>query len=139
VNRRIARWGLALTGAAVLATALATTPAVAHDRAGDNAAKAETFLAGTVVDKDTGNPVSDIRVTLRDVVTHDVLAADHTNASGRYRMEDLHEDEYGIWFAGRPKAHESGYLGCGHGVVPTWGEACSFGTGRVGVARLERL
>jgi hypothetical protein len=131
-----------LLACALLATTtLAAVPALAGGTASAEAPKGapDTFLAGTVVNKNTGNPVGGIKVTLRDVVTLDVLAADETNAAGRYRMDDLHEDEYGIWFAGRPKGYENGYLGCGHGVVPTWGEACSFGIGRVGVARIERL
>jgi hypothetical protein len=102
-------------------------------------AEPATFLSGTVVNQDTGAPVSGIRVTLRDVGSLDVLASDLTNSEGRYRMDGLHEDEYGIKFAGARRGYETGFLGCGHGVVQTWGEACSFGTGRVGVARLEKL
>jgi hypothetical protein len=53
-------------------------------------------------------------------------------------MDGLHEDEYAVKFNGARLGYETGFLGCGRGVVPTWGEACSFGTGPVGKARLEK-
>jgi hypothetical protein len=139
----------ALSAVAVLSTglALATTPASSEARdlpASSSAVAgtrlgAATYLQGTVVNATTGNSVAGIRVTLRDVVSLDVLASDMSNASGVFRMNDLSEDEYAVKFAGARQGYETGFLGCGHGVVPTWGEACSFGTGRIGKARLEKL
>jgi len=100
---------------------------------------APTYLRGQVVNQDTGTPVAGVRVTLRDVVSLDVLATDRTDRNGRFRMDGLFEDEYAVKFAGGMVGYETGFLGCGHGVVPTWGEACSFGTGPIGKARLEKL
>ena len=126
---------------ATMAAGLALT-AVPADAAPHHATAAKgfpTYAKGTVVDQDTGDPVQGIYVTLRSPSGDTVIAADTTNARGVYRMDGLDSDEYSIKFRGVPRGYENGWLGCGHGVVPTWGEGCTFAPGPLGKARIEAL
>jgi hypothetical protein len=98
-----------------------------------------TYVKGMVVNSSTGVHVSGVVVTVRDPVSLDVIASDTTNANGVFRMDGLHSDEYAIKFNGARRSYETGFGGCGHGVVPTFGEACTFAPGAVGRFRLDHL
>jgi hypothetical protein len=98
-----------------------------------------TYLKGMVVNASTGAQVRGVLVTLRDPVTLDLIASDLTNDSGVFRMDGLHSDEYAIKFNGSRRGYETGFGGCGHGVVATYGEACTFAPGAVGKFRLDHL
>ncbi len=97
------------------------------------------FMRGTVVNSATGNPVQGVLVTVRDVVTLEVLESDRTDLDGIWSVSGLTLDEYGIKVNGSSRGYETGFVGCGRGVVASWDDACSFGTGKVGRARLDRL
>jgi hypothetical protein len=127
--------------AALVAAAALVCPAASAARS-DALPKAggfPTYLKGMVVNSATGAKVSGVLVTLRDPVSLDVIASDLTNANGVFRMDDLSSDEYALKFNGSRRGYETGFGGCGHGVVPTFGEACTFAPGAVGRFRLDRL
>jgi hypothetical protein len=103
------------------------------------AAGFSTYLKGMAVNQETGAHLGGIVVTLRDPVSLEVIATDTTNANGVFRMDGLRSDEYAIKFNGSRRGFETGWGGCGHGVVPTFGEACTFAPGAVGKFRLDHL
>ena len=130
----------AACAAILLATAAVAAPdASATGRGAPAPAGFPTYLKGMVVNSATGAQVQGVLVTLRDPVTLDLIASDLTNASGVFRMDGLHSDEYAIKFNGSRRGYETGFGGCGHGVVPTYGEACTFAPGPVGKFRLDHL
>ena len=98
-----------------------------------------TYLKGMAVDSSTGAQLRGVLVTLRDPVTLDLIASDRTNDNGVFRMDGLHSDEYAIKFNGSRVGYETGFGGCGHGVVPDYGDACTFAPGAVGKFRLDPL
>jgi len=140
---------LAATAALVAPLALlAGTTGTAHasgaaDRARMVDAKSQaapaTFIRGRTVNAGNGNPIAGVIVTVRDIITLEVIDKDVTDAMGAYRFTGLTEEEYAIKFNGRGQGFETGFLGCGNRVVPTWGEACSHGTGRLGPARMDAI
>jgi hypothetical protein len=143
--RRRARLSAAaalLAGVALVSTAAAAPAhpagASAHASA-STTALIPTYVKGMVVNSSTGNPVSGINVTLRDPVSLDLIASDTTNANGVYRMDGLDSDEYAIKFNGSRRGYETGFLGCGHAVVASFDDACTFAPGPEGKARLDRL
>jgi hypothetical protein len=124
-----------------MAAAAFAAPEASASRSGPPTAHAgfPTYLKGMAVNANTGAQLSGIRVTLRDPVSLDVIASDTTNLNGVFRMDGLHSDEYAIKFNGSRRGFETGWGGCGHGVVPTFGEACTFAPGAVGKFRLDHL
>ncbi|HSS68608.1 MAG TPA: carboxypeptidase-like regulatory domain-containing protein [Nocardioidaceae bacterium] len=142
-RRRILRLvQAAVCGTALLAAGALAAPTASAAHSGANpgsqsAAGFPTYLKGMVVNSSTGAQVGGIVVTLRDPVTLDLIASDTTNASGVFRMDGLDSDEYAIKFNGARRGYETGFGGCGHGVVPTYGEACTFAPGPVGRFRLD--
>lgn len=102
-------------------------------------AEPATFIRGRTVNAANGNPIGGVIVTIRDVVTLEVIDKDVTDAMGAYRITGLTEEEYAIKLNGRKQGFETGFLGCGNKVVATWGEACSHGTGRLGPARMDAI
>jgi hypothetical protein len=131
-------------GAALLTAVAFATPTASASHSSSQPPRAAaagfpTFLKGMAVSSSTGAQLSGILVTLRDPVTLDLIASDTTNANGVFRMDGLHSDEYGIKFNGSRRGFETGWGGCGHGVVPTFGEACTFAPGSVGKFRLDHL
>jgi hypothetical protein len=136
---RIAR-ALAATAAAVALACSGLAAADASNHSPTSPAKGfPTYAKGMVVNSNTGNPVQGVLVTLRDPSGDTVIASDTTNARGVFRMDGLDSDEYSLKFRGVPVGYENGWLGCGHGVVPTWGEGCTFAPGPLGKARLDKL
>jgi hypothetical protein len=142
-RRSLAAAAAAVALTAPLAAVAATVPSASAAGAGGAVAsadaKVETFIRGRVVNAANGNPVAGVLVTVRDVVSLKVVAKDTTDAMGVYRVTGLTDEEYGIKLNGRRAGFETGWLACNRTVVPTWGEACSHGTGRLGPARLDRL
>jgi hypothetical protein len=141
VRRRILRAvQAAMCGTALLAVAVLAAPSASAARpASAPVAGFPTYLKGMAVNQATGARLAGIVVTLRDPVTLDLIASDTTNAHGVFRMDGLRSDEYAIKFAGGRRGFETGFGGCGRGVVPTYGEACTFAPGAVGRFRLEHL
>jgi hypothetical protein len=96
------------------------------------------FISGVVVNADNGNRLQGIRVSTRAVDELGVvLHADTTDANGFFKIP-VFRDEHGLRVNGGSRGFENGWVGCGLGVVPTWGAACTVGPGRVGQIRLDR-
>jgi hypothetical protein len=142
-RRRLRAVQAAVCGTALLAAAVLAAPAASAARpAGgpvQSAAGFPTYLKGMAVNQETGAHLGGIVVTLRDPVSLEVIATDTTNANGVFRMDGLRSDEYAIKFNGSRRGFETGFGGCGRGVVPTYGEACTFAPGSVGRFRLDHL
>jgi hypothetical protein len=139
--RRVLRSGQAIVCASVLLAAAVAAPSASASRSTQPGQQAgfPTYLKGIAVNASTGAQLSGILVTLRDPVSQDLIASDTTNDNGVFRMDGLHSDEYAIKFNGSRRGYETGWGGCGHGVVPTFGEACTFAPGSVGKFRLDHL
>ncbi len=98
---------------------------------------APSFMSGFVVNAANGNKLSGIAVSIRDVSHLSVsVGNDTTNSDGFFKIA-LFGEEFGLRINGRARDFETGWAGCHRGVLPTWGEACSYGPGRVGRIRLQ--
>lgn len=108
-------------------------------------------ITGRAVDSRTGNPLAGVRVAgvkvLESGATVRLTTMGVTDRVGRFWItlpaRYAHYDGLGIRFNGSRVGYEAGYAACGHGVVRTWGEACSFGDQpgrlwRLGRFRLDR-
>ena len=85
-------------------------------------------LTGVVVTDEGGLPLSGVRVEARHVVTFAVLSGATTGGSGEFALAGVAEDEVGLWVDGTARGRQQGYAAAGGGVVPTWGEAISWGS-----------
>ena len=91
------------------------------------------FMRGVVVDAADGDPVASARARIyavdqvRGGTPQRVVS---TSPGGVFAATGLVGDEFGVKIVG-PAGYETGWLGCGYGVVPTWGDACSHGPGRL--------
>ncbi len=98
------------------------------------------FAQGQVVNAATLLPVSGVLVSARDILDRSiVLASAVTNADGRFRLNGIAVEEIALRFNGNPVGYELGFASCTHRVVPTWGAACSAGTGYLGRFHLDPL
>ena len=124
-------------------TALALqAPASAHHAPSAHAAKADGFFAGKLVDPKTGDPVKGVTVKVFRINTDTLLGQDKTGSVGRFRIDGLAaaDEELDVRANGRAVDYESGWFGCAHTVVHSWGAACSFGQGRQATAfRIQHL
>jgi|GEM_PF-6157614 len=99
---------------------------------------AHSFISGVVVNAANGNRLRRIALSARDVTARTVeIGSDVTNRTGYFRMSVFGE-EFDLRVFGRARGFENGWVACDRGVVPTWGAACSVGTGFIGKIRLDR-
>ena len=84
-------------------------------------------LTGVVVTDEGGLPLSGVRVEARHIITFAVLASATTGGSGEFTLTGVTEEEMGLWVDGTSRGRQKGYAAAGGGVVPTWGEAVSWG------------
>lgn len=86
---------------------------------------------GKVVDQSTGKPVAGVTVKVFRINTDDLLGQDRTGSAGRYRIDGIPDadEELDVRVNGSAVHYETGWVGCNHKVVPSWGAACSFGQG----------
>jgi hypothetical protein len=129
----------AIATSALIATTAMSMPALADTGQPSSDKGAATYIRGVAVKAGNGTPIPGVLVTIRDIDDLSVVGSDVTNSNGVYRIDGLTEDEYAVKFNGRSVGFEIGFLACNKSVVPTWGQACSFGTGNLGQARLQRL
>ena len=95
---------------------------------------------GRAVDSATGNPLKGVLVSARNVVDRTInYAHTRTAADGTYRLTGVPEEEVGLKFNGSDVDHETGWQSCTHTVVQQWGNACSWGPGSNGRAKLQRI
>lgn len=100
---------------------------------------AHSYISGVVVNAANGARLRGIDVSARDVVDRtDVIGSDRTNRDGYFRIP-AYGEEFALRVFGDARGFENGWVACDKGVLPTWGEACSVGTGRIGRIRLDRL
>ena len=98
---------------------------------------APSFVSGVVVNAATGNRLSGIAVSIREPdALGTPVGSDTTDSNGFFRFAVFGE-EWGMRVIGGPRGFENGWVGCGRGVVPTFGEACTHGPGRIGRIRLD--
>lgn len=118
-----------LAGLMLLAMALLTLHAPAQA-----APRTDTgFFAGKVVNQANGKPVKGVLVRVFRINTDTLLGQDKTGSLGRFRIDGLdpvQDEELDVRVNGRAVGYESGWVGCNHRVVQSWGAACSYGQGR---------
>ena len=84
-------------------------------------------VRGVVVTTEGGVALPGVRVEARDVVGFAVLASATTGASGEFTLAGVTAEEFGLWVDGSSVGRQHGYAAADAGVVPTWGEAVSWG------------
>lgn len=100
---------------------------------------------GTVVDAISGEPLGGVTVTPTDESGAPISSlAAITPATGTYHIDDLTEDEYGLYVDGTLVDHERGYVAISTGpygrlVVATWGDAATSAPGAIGDIALDPL
>ena len=70
-----------------------------------------------------------------------LVGQDKTGPEGRFRIDGLSADdeELDVRVNGSAVHYETGWVGCNHNVVPSWGDACSYGQGRQTPFRVQHL
>ncbi len=89
-------------------------------------------LSGVVVSSQDGRPVAGVRVEARSIDDLLPRATATADADGRFVLRPITMEEIALHLDGGAVGYESGYLGFGGVVVPTWGEAVSVGVGELG-------
>jgi hypothetical protein len=84
-------------------------------------------VRGVVATLEDGSALRGVTVQARDVVSFAVLASATTGASGEFTLTGVAVEEFGLWVDGSPVGRQKGYAAAGGVVVPTWGEAVSWG------------
>jgi len=116
-----------------LTTLSPATHAAAAQRAG--------YFSGRLIDPATGDPVGGATVKLFRINTDDLLGRAKSGPAGRFRIEGLSADdeELDVRVNGSAVEYETGWVGCHHNVVPSWGAACSFGQGWHSAFKIQHL
>jgi hypothetical protein len=135
--RRRGPLGALLVSAVLLATAAFSLPAPTQAAT----ARSGGFFSGRLVDPATGNPVRGATVKVFEINTDHLLGRDVSGARGYFRIDGLSaaDEELDVRVNGAAVDHETGWVGCHHNVVPSWGAACSFPQGHQTPFRVEHL
>ncbi len=97
------------------------------------------YIKGKAVNARTGRAVAGVRVTLREAVSNDVVAAATTNSLGRFTITGIEGEDFNLKLQGSSVGYETGYRACNAQIVPTIGQACGSPLGQIGRLFLERL
>jgi hypothetical protein len=126
-----------LVGSLLLALTALSLPGQAHADPGRRAG----FFAGRLINPATGNPVKGATVKVFRINTDTLLGSDKSGPAGRFRIDGLSADdeELDVRVNGSAVHYETGWVGCAHNVVPSWGAACSYGQGRQTPFKLQHL
>jgi hypothetical protein len=126
-----------LTG--LLLVALATLSLQAPTQAGT--ARSAGFFAGRLINPATGNPVGGATVKVFEINTDNLLGQDKSGPAGYFRIDGLSaaDEELDVRVNGSAVRYETGWVGCAHNVVPSWGAACSFPQGRQTPFKVQHL
>ena len=126
-----------LVGALLLALTALSLQAPAH--AGSNP-HAGSF-SGRLIDPATGNPVKGATVKVFRINTDHLLGQAKSGSAGRFHIDGLPaaDEELDVRVNGSAVHYESGWVGCAHNVVPSFGAACTFGQGHQTPFRLQHL
>jgi hypothetical protein len=84
-------------------------------------------VRGVVVTAEGGSALPGVWVEARDVVSFAVLGKATSGASGEFALTGVAVEEFGLWVDGSGVGRQQGYAATGGSVVPTWGEAVSWG------------
>jgi hypothetical protein len=128
----------------VLLPALAALTLQAPAQAGASAAattKGTGYFSGKLVNPKTGNPVKGVTVKVFRINSDTLLGTDKTGAEGRFRVNGLSaaDEELDVRANGRAVNYETGWFGCQHTIVQSWGAACSHGQGWQGIFKIQHL
>ncbi len=86
-------------------------------------------VTGRVVRFGNGRPVRGVRVSLYEGNPRDFLAADTTDANGRFAVRfSAADDGFGVMVQGNRVGYQNGWVGCDLTVKRTFGAACVHGT-----------
>jgi len=123
----------------VILLALTTLSLPAHARPGTP--RDAGFFAGKLVNPATGNPVKGVTVKVFRINTDTLLGQDKSGPAGRFRIDGLAaaDEELDVRVNGSAVHYETGWVGCNHNVVPTFGDACTYGQGRQTAFRVQHL
>lgn len=128
----------ALLGGLLLLSLLAlAAPGPAQARA----ERRDGFFSGRLVNPATGNPVKGATVKIFRINTDTLLGSDRSGPGGRFRIDGLlsRDEELDVRVNGAAVHYESGWVGCNHNIVQSWGQACSYGQGHQTPFHLQHL
>jgi hypothetical protein len=99
------------------------------------------FFAGRLINPATGNPVKGATVKVFEINTDNLLGQDKSGSAGYFRIDGLSaaDEELDVRVNGSAVHFETGWVGCNHNVVPSWGDACSFPQGRQTPFKVQHL
>jgi hypothetical protein len=127
----------------ILLLALATLSLQAPAQAGSSArsAKDTGYFAGKLINPKTGNPVKGVTIKVFRINSDTLLGTDKTGSEGRFRVNGLSasDEELDVRANGRAVNYETGWFGCAHTIVQSWGDACSHGQGWQGIFKIQHL
>jgi hypothetical protein len=120
---------------------LALTALSVPARANPPATRSGGFFSGKLVNPATGNPVKGVTVKVFRINTDHLLGQDKTGSLGRFRIDGLlaADEELDVRVNGSAVHYETGWVGCHHNVVPSFGAACTFPQGRQAPFRVQHL
>jgi len=120
---------------------LALTALSVPARANPPATRSGGFFSGKLVNPATGNPVKGVTVKVFRINTDHLLGLAKSGPLGRFRIDGLPaaDEELDVRVNGSAVSYETGWVGCNHNVVPSWGDACSYGQGRQTPFRVQHL
>jgi len=126
-----------LVGVLLLALTTLSLPAQAHP----GAARSGGFFSGKLVNPATGKPVRGVTVKVFRINTDHLLGQDKSGPLGRFRIEGLSaaDEELDVRVNGSAVHYETGWVGCNHNVVPSFGAACTFPQGHQTPFRVQHL
>lgn len=126
-----------LAGLLLAALPALSLPAQAHGAV----ARSGGFFSGKLVNPATGNPVKGVTVKVFRINTDHLLGQDKSGPAGRFRIEGLlaADEELDVRVNGSAVHYETGWVGCNHNVVPSFGAACTFPQGHQTPFRVQHL
>jgi hypothetical protein len=125
-----------LTAALILTLGL-SAPATAHT----GADRRDGFFSGRLINPATGRPVHGATVKVFRINSDTLLGSDRSGPGGRFRIDGLlsRDEELDVRVNGSAVHYETGWVGCNHTVVQTWGDACSYGQGHQTPFKVQHL
>ncbi len=120
---------------------LALTSLSLHTPAHADSARRAGFFAGKLINPATGKPVKGAMVRVFRINTDTELGHDKSGPAGRFRIDglDAADEELDVRVNGSAVHYETGWVGCAHNVVPSFGAACTFPQGRQTPFKLQHL
>jgi hypothetical protein len=99
------------------------------------------FFSGKLINPATGNAVKGATVKVFRINTDTLLGQAKSGSAGRFRIDglDAADEELDVRVNGRAVHYETGWVGCAHNVVPSFGAACTFPQGRQTPFKLQHL